>query len=96
MVEIELKKDEDGYEVVGNYIKRFWKHHSYCRVIVSLATSYDGKEYWDSKEIAEPMECFTDILYDMDWWEGERFIRLYGIMAVDDVKVEGGLYEEEL
>ena len=45
MVQIMLKDGQDGYEAVGEYIRRYWRHHDRASVLISLSTSFDGKTY---------------------------------------------------
>ena len=92
MIEIKLKDGQSGYDVVGDYIRRYWEHNIYDDVIVSMAVSYDGNKYYTYKEVASPMD-FDDIIYLSDWWEGEEFIKLFGIKAVGEIDILGGLYE---
>ena len=96
MTEIKLKDGETGYEAVAEYIYRYWNHYRYTgSVLVTLAISYNGED-WEmlTVQIASP-DGFRgdDILFDMDWWEGEKYIRLYGIKFSDFFEVEGGIYE---
>ena len=96
MAEIKLKNGETGYEAVARYIYRYWNHYHYNdSVLVKLAISYNGED-WEMLpvQIASP-DGFSgrDILFDVDWWEGEKYIRLYGIKFSDFFEVEGGIYE---
>ena len=93
MVEIKLKDRQSGYDAVGEYIRRYWKRHISDTVIVDLATSYDGKKYERRAEIASPYN-FDDIEFLYDWWEGERFIRLFGIISLDGIHISGGIYND--
>lgn len=45
-------------------------------------------------EVASPYN-FDDIEYLYDWWEGEKFIKLFGIKSIAEIKIEGGIYEED-
>lgn len=97
MIEIKLKGKQDGYLFIEEYIKRYWaQESSMTPVIVSMAISYDGKDYLNLKELAYPLSWHTDdIEFLNDWWEGERFIRLLGIKSIDDVDVVGGIYNDK-
>lgn len=97
MTEIKLKNGETGYEAVARYIYRYWNHYGYTdSVLVKLAISYNGED-WETLpvQIASPNDFRGDggILFDVDWWEGEKYIRLYGIKFSDFFEVEGGIYE---
>ena len=94
MVEIKLKDRQSGYDAVGEYIRRYWKRHISDTVIVDLATSYDGKKYERRAEIASPYN-FDDIEFLYDWWEGEKFIQLFGIQSTAEISIDGGIYEED-
>ena len=91
MIDIKLKDGQTGYEAVAEYIHRYWDHNYIETVIISMGVSYNGKMYNMINEIACP--CDGDIEYLYDWWEGEEFIRLFGIKAVDEIEISGGLYE---
>lgn len=92
MIDIELKNGQSGYDVVGEYIHRYWEHNITSTVIVSMGISYDGKTYEIRREIACPYH-YDDIEFLYDWWEGEKFIKLFGIKTVDEIDILGGLYE---
>lgn len=94
MVEIKLKDRQTGYDAVGEYIRRYWKQHLCDTVIVSLATSYDGVKFDTLNEVASPYN-FDDIEYLYDWWEGEKFIKLFGIKSIAEIKIDGGIYTED-
>lgn len=94
MIEIKLSKKQTGYDAVEEYIRRYWEHHPVDTVVVSLAVSYDGKDYSFRPDVATP-DCYCNVIEFLnDWWEGEQFIRLYGIQSVSEIKITGGIYEE--
>ena len=93
MIDIVLKDGQSGYDAVGEYIRRYWNHNITDTVIVSIGTSYDGNTYDIRKEVASPLN-FDDIEFLYDWWEGERHIKLFGIRAISELDISGGIYEE--
>lgn len=95
MVEIKLKDWQTGYDVVGDYVRRYWEHNVFEDTIVSIGVSYDGKTYCHYNEIVSPYfenDDFVEFLND--WWEGEKYIRLFGIKPVSAFDFTGGIYEE--
>lgn len=44
------------------------------------------------KEIAYPIG-YNGIEFLDDWWEGEQYIKLFGIKTVRELDISGGLYE---
>lgn len=92
MVEIKLKNKQTGYDIVGEYIERYWKHNIIDQVVVSLGLSRDGLVYEHYNEVASP--CNSDIMFERDWWEGEEYIRIFGIISIDGLNITGGIYEE--
>ena len=94
MIDIKLTDNQSGYDVIGEYILRYWEHNIYDTVIVSIGTSYDGQNYYLLKEVASPMS-FDDIEYLHDWWEGEKYIKLFGIKTISEVDVSGGIYIDD-
>lgn len=93
-VTIELKDGQTGYDVVGEYILRYWKHNVYESVVVSMAVSYNGRAYDLYNAIAIPSDGCDDVEFIYDWWEGEKFIKVLGIEPVSDLRIHGGIYEE--
>lgn len=93
MIDITLKDGQSGYEAVGEYIRRYWGHNITDTVIVSLGVSFDGKTYDLVKEVASP-DRFNDIEFLYDWWEGEKFIKLFGIKTISELDISGGIYEQ--
>ena len=94
MINIKLTDGQSGYNVIGEYIRRYWSHNINNTVIVSLGTSYDGETFDLQKEVACPIN-FDDIEFLYDWWEGEKYIKLFGIKTVRELDISGGIYEEE-
>lgn len=93
MIAIKLKDGQTGYDAVGEYIRRYWKHNITDTVIVSMGISYDGNTYDLRNEVASPMN-FDDIEFLYDWWEGEKYIKLFGIKTVSELDISGGIYTE--
>lgn len=87
MISIKLKKGETGYDTVERYIREYWKNHIYEDVIFNIGTSYDGQNYECRNEIASPYNL-NDIEYLNDWWEGEQYITLYGIIGLSEIEVK--------
>lgn len=85
MIDIVLKDGQSGYDAVGEYIRRYWNHNI-------IDTVYDGNAYDLRKEVASPLN-FDDIEFLSDWWEGEKFIKLFGIKAVGEFDISEGIYE---
>lgn len=92
MIDIKLKDGQSGYDAVGEYIRRYWDHNIPDTVIVSMGISYDGNTFELRKEVASPVN-FDDIEFLYDWWEGEKFIKLFGIKTVTELDIYGGIYE---
>ncbi len=95
MVEIKLRDGQSGYDAVGEYIQRYWGCNIADSVVVSMSTSYDGDTYHQHNEIAYPMGFDDNIEFLYDWWEGEKFIKIFGIKAVSDLDITGGIYMKE-
>lgn len=86
-----LTDEQSGYEVIGEYIRRYWEEVCYTTVIVSVAIC-DDENYRMFNVVASPTHDL-DIEYLYDWWEGEKQIILRGIIDVDAVDVNGGIFE---
>lgn len=87
-----LTEEQSGYDIVGEYIKRYWENVCYTTVIVSVSTSYDEKNYHQVNIVASPTNEL-EIEYLHDWWEGQKHIILNGIMDIEKVHVYGGIFE---
>lgn len=94
MIEIILEDSQSGYDAVGEYIRRYWDHNIPNTVVVSLGLSYNGKNYYLCNEVASPVN-FDDIEFLYDWWEGEKFIKLYGIQNLNELEISGGIYTDD-
>jgi len=96
MIEIKLNDNENGYDVIEEYVRRYWKHNADETVVVCMETSYDGKKYYNANNVVEPgFDCY-DTTTNYDWWEGEKYIKLHGIIGINKITtIDGtGLYEE--
>ena len=94
MVDIVLQSGESGYEAVGKYIRRYWKHNITSTVVVSIGVSYDGLTYELIKDVACPLG-FDGVKCLYNWWEGQKYIKLFGIKTLDELDVSGGIYTED-
>lgn len=90
---VTLSKGQNGYDVVSNFIKNYWEQNKLIdTVVVNLETSYNGKDFSPVHDVASPTYDFSDIEFDYDWWEGEKYIRLKGIKYLHELNIEGGIY----
>lgn len=92
MIDIKLNNAKTGYDLVEEYIRKYWKHNIMQTVVVSIGVSNDGRTYRVCKEVACPNDGDIEFLYD--WWEGEDYIKIFGIKSIDELDIFGGLYEE--
>ena len=75
----------NGYETVSNYIKSFWRSKYTCNVVFLVGTSLDGVNYCKTVEVAFPDENMTDVVFLNDWYEGEPYVKMFGIKCIDDI-----------
>lgn len=82
----------DGYGIVEHLIWNYFDHNFMDDLVVRLSLSYDGDNY----DVRNEITFFDDgrIEFLNDWWEGQKFIRIYGIQSVPDLDVSGGLYPD--
>lgn len=92
MIDIFVTDGKSGYDVIADYVRRYWEYNTYTNIIVSMATSYDNKKYYYHNEVVSPYN-YDGIEWLNDWWEGEIYIKLYGIADINDFEIHGGLYE---
>ena len=91
MIDIYLENGQSGYDAIAEYVIKYWHHNITSTVIVSMGTSYDGNNYDLCKEVACPAG-FNDVEFLYDWWEGQKYIKLFGIKTIDELDISGGLY----
>ena len=94
---ITLSDGQNGYDIIADYIRRYWKHHAECdeTAIINLETSYDGRKFYPVHDVASPISYLDDdIEFGYDWWEGEKYIRIKGIKSIGELNIEGGIYSE--
>lgn len=90
---IELENGESGYSVVSDYINAYWKFCVDCAddVLIHLETSFDGNLFHSSVEIVELYG--TELTYLNDWWEGEKYIKIYGISNVNELTIPQNYFQ---
>ena len=92
-VQIDLKDGQSGYDVIKEYVYRYWRNNRQCDAAVSFLLSDDGI-YWSRlvTEVASPDGSGCKFL--RDWWEGEETILLLGIRDIAELDtIYGGIYE---
>lgn len=92
-IDIELKDGENAYEVVGKYVSRYWQHNTYEDTVVVMEISNNDRIYTYIAQAVSPGYKDEPIWLN-DWWEGEKYIRLFAIQGVSELDVTGGLYTE--
>ena len=97
MVKIVLEENQNGYNEVLKYINRFLDKEELMGVVAfTIATSYDDddKDYIKSKHTEIVDVDYETVVWDNDWWEGEKYIKIFGISLLEDLEIEGGIYNE--
>lgn len=85
-----LSDQDTGYDVIEDRINRYYKTHTQDTVVVSLGISYDGENWEYMNEVAYPLDYLNSAIEFLnDWWEGQRYIKLYGIKSVSNLKIDG-------
>ena len=96
MIDIKLKDGQSGYDAVGEHIRRYWDYNITDTVVCSIGVSYDGLNYDLMKEVATPASWLSyDVEFLSDWWEGEEYIKLFGIKSVNELDISGGIYRDD-
>lgn len=84
---IVTEQGETGYDAIAKLILKYWMESDFFdTVIVNVGTSYDGEDWTFTNEVAFPNE-HTGICFLEDWWEGEKFVKLFGIKFLKDIKI---------
>ena len=98
MVKIVLEENQSGYDAVLEYIERFLDKEELMGVVAfTIATSYDDddKDYIKSKHTEIVDVDYDKVVWDNDWWEGEKYIKIFGIALLNDLEIKGGIYYEK-
>ena len=83
-VEVIELKAKDLYGVVAEAVYKFCDDTYYHTCIAKFEQSSDGKEWTDETEIVYFDNC-TDLVFDTDWCEGQKYIRNIRICHLDEV-----------
>ncbi len=75
----------EAYNAVANYIKRIWETKYVCDVVCLIGTSFDGVNYCKTVEVAFPDENLIDVVFRNDWYEGQPYVKIFGIKCVDEI-----------
>lgn len=82
----------NGYDAVEALICNYFEHNPMDDLVIRIGTSYDGENYDVDNELVLIDNGSFEFLND--WWEGEKFIRVYGIQSIPELVVSGGLYPD--
>ena len=82
-----LKDGQDGYEIVADCVLKYWEENGYGTALVQIETSYDGKEYHEANHIVSPLWYGGEMEFDYDWWEGQKYLRIYGVKNIADIVI---------
>jgi hypothetical protein len=82
------ENNEEGYDVADKILEWRNAQRDYLRTsfIVFLDYKYESDDPWyTSNELLTIGPVFDSIIWDDDWWEGEKWIRLRGFTPIDDM-----------
>lgn len=85
--------DQDVYELVTEYVSRYFNRHGISDLLMHLELSYNGSDYYRSSVLIEA-DKDGGIQYLTDWWDGEQFIKIVGISSVN-LEYSGGVYSDQ-
>ena len=79
---------KDLYDIVADKVIEYCKNTYPANCLTKFEISYDGIEWED---IACVVECDFDynIIFEWDFWEGEKFIRNFRICHTHDAIIPG-------
>lgn len=90
-IELNIKdSDQSGYDAVGALIWNYYGYNPMDDLVIRIGISYNGKDYDIQNELVLTENGSFEFLND--WWEGQKFIRVYGIQSVLTFDISGGLY----
>ena len=84
---IKVKDKETGYSAVKKYIEQYWNDTTWNTTIVEIEISYDNKNWDRIKEIVYPTYNCRDMEWLYDWWEGQTYINLIGMIVIDEINI---------
>lgn len=82
--------NQNGYDAVETVIWNYFNHNPMDDLVIKLGTSYGGGDYNVNNELVLIED--GSITFLNDWWEGQGFIRVYGIQSIPNLDISGGLY----
>lgn len=78
------------YDIVAEMVEDFCEKTYYGTCIARFEQSYDGKEWTKETEIVFFENCI-DLVFDMDWCEGQTHIKDIHICHLDEVIIPNEL-----
>ena len=77
------------YDIVLEPIEKWCREHYYGDFLVTI--SLDGFEITEFLEF-DP----NGFIWENDWWEGQKDVKLLGFMPIDDIHIYGSPDEDQL
>ena len=93
-----MKKNKLAYEQLCDYLYEY----TYNQIdmndasflwAVFIKSSHDGKEWDESHEVFEIDLCDQTLCWFNDWYEGQPYIRLIGIIDIEEIFSQGEYVE---
>lgn len=81
------ERNEEGYDVADKILEWRNAQKDYCRTnfIVLLDYKYESDDPWYTSNELLTIDAEGKMIWESDWWEGERWIRLRGFTPIDDM-----------
>lgn len=96
MIKIELKDGQNGYEEVSKLVKKSWYIMPSTTIVEMEMVNNFNNDIDYCREICYPDGfCGNDIMWDNDWWEGQKIINVLSINSIYDLDLSKGVIGNE-
>lgn len=77
------------YDLIGETVKRWCEKNSYQTMLVTILLGYEWEEPHEETHILDYDGSMHELVWDMDWWEGQPYVKLVGFTPLYKVNVRG-------
>ena len=88
MVECERIYGSDPYKAISDIVTKWADEHYYDDFIVKIATGHEPNELIIENQLLLFESLDEGFVWQTDWYEGERYVLLYGFTPVDFVEID--------
>ena len=80
---------DNPYNKIGSVVEQWCKEHVYAQMLVTISLGYGWELPHKETHLLDFDAETGELVWDSDWWEGQRYVELVGFTPLYKVRLKG-------